>query len=282
MPLPEIRPMTPDDVDQSADMILTHGWGVRREWLRFAATQAAGSPVVAVADGTIVGTGVGTANGRVGWIGTIFVAPDRRGHGLGKAITQATVDALERAGCATIVLVATREGRPLYERMGFQLQTRYRILEAPGLAVASGDGSSGGATVRPFVPGDLEALLALDRASTGEDRGHALTRLADSTTARVAAMSGSITGFVVRPPWGGGATVAASLDDALAIVEARRVASGPEGRVRVGVLEENAAGLEALAALGFKPEWSAPRLVRGAAMDWRPERIWGQFNHAMG
>ena len=96
--------MTPADVDAATELILGNDWGVRREWLQFAATQPACSPIVAEADGEIVATGVGTANGPVGWIGTIFIAPDRRGRGLGRAITQAIIDRLESAGCRSLVL----------------------------------------------------------------------------------------------------------------------------------------------------------------------------------
>ena len=279
---PTLRPMQPEDVAPAAEMILGQGWGVRREWLEFATTQPSCIPLVAVAEGRVVATGVGTANGPVGWIGTIFVAPERRGRGLGRAITQAIIDRLDAAGCATLVLVATSEGRRLYERMGFEVETRYRILEAPGLADA-GDAGAGTSAARPFVAGDLASMAALDRVATGEDRAHALARLATPDTAKVlAGDDGAVRAFVVRPPWGGGATVASSIESALAIVAARRVSAGPEGRVRVGILAENRQGHAALMRAGFRAQWSAPRMVRGAPLAWRPEMIWGQFNHAMG
>jgi hypothetical protein len=234
---------------------------------------------VAEVDGALVGTGVGTANGSVGWVGTIWVDPAQRGAGLGRALTQAVIDGLEAGDCRTLVLVATEEGLPLYERMGFELQTRYRILEAPGLdpaAVASDP------DVRPFGRADLDAVCALDLAATGEDRGHAIRRFATPETSKVLDVGGAIYGFVIRAPWGGGATVAADAGDALRILDARRRASGPGGRVRVGLVEENAAGLAALEAARLTPIWSAPRLVRGEPLEWHPDWIWGQFNHAMG
>jgi GNAT superfamily N-acetyltransferase len=270
--------MTQDDVDAAAEMILGNDWGVRREWLEFAATQSACWPLVAEADGEIVATGVGTANGPVGWIGTIFIAPDRRGRGLGRAITQAIIDRLESAGCRSFVLVATSEGRRLYERMGFELQTRYHILQATGLPPA--DQSDG---VRAFEPEDLPGIERLDRAGTGEDRAHAIRRLADVETTRVAAdADGKVEGFVIRAPWGGGATIARTPDAALRILTARRRSAGPEGRVRVGLLDENADGLARLTEVGLRLTWSAPRMLRGEAQVWRPDWIWGQFNHAMG
>jgi GNAT superfamily N-acetyltransferase len=275
---PTLRPMTRADVDAATELILGNDWGVRREWLEFATTQPACIPIVAEADGEIVGTGVGTASGPVGWIGTIFIAPARRGRGLGREITQAIIDRLESAGCRSLVLVATREGRQLYERMGFEVQTQYRILQAIGLPPA--DQADG---VRAFEAADLPALERLDREGTGEDRGHAIRRLADGETAKVVAgTEGDIDGFVIRAPWGGGATIARSAEAALRIVTARRRAAGSEGRVRVGVLDENVEGLARLTEVGFRLTWSAPRMVRGEALAWHPDWIWGQFNHAMG
>jgi hypothetical protein len=126
-------------------------------------------------------------------------------------------------------------------------------------------------------------MTELDRLATGEDRAHALARLATPDTARVlAGDDGAVRAFVVRPPWGGGATVASSIEAALAIIDARRRTAGPDGRVRVGILAENRQGRAALTRAGFRAQWSAPRMVRGAPLAWRPEMIWGQFNHAMG
>jgi GNAT superfamily N-acetyltransferase len=278
----DLRPMLPSDVDAATEMILANDWGVRREWLALAATQPACAPIVAVADGRIVGTGVGTANGPVGWIGTIFIEPAWRGQGIGRAITQSIIDGLEAAGCRTLVLVATAEGRRLYDRMGFEVQTRYRIFQAPGLpgSVASVDA---GRRVRSFHADDLEAMLAIDRAGTGEDRGHLLRRLASPDTARVAVSdAGTVDGFVIRAPWGGGATVARSTEAALALIAARRATAGPDGRVMVGILQGNEDGHDRLIERGFTPRWSAPRMIRGEPMAWHPERIWGQLNHAVG
>lgn len=274
-----IRPMTPADADPAAAVVLAGGWGDRGLFFRYVTAAPACRPLVAVANGEIVGTGVATANGPVGWVGTIFVAPDRRGHGLGRALTQAVVDALEAAGCRTLVLVATEQGRPMYERMGFEVQTTYRTLEAPGLPSAGPPDDR----IRPFRPSDLAAMADLDRAATGEVRRHLLEAFATEESARcLVRPDGALGGFVVRAPWGGGATVAPDADDAIAILEARRRAAGPERRVRAGVLAENGAGYGRLTDLGWTDAWSAPRFVRGDPLDWNPSALWGQFNHALG
>jgi GNAT superfamily N-acetyltransferase len=284
MTTPRLRRMLPADVEPTVTAILADDWGDRRGWFTFALSSSACHVYVAEADdGGIAGTGVATINGPVGWIGTIWVAPAHRGHGLGRALTAATIDAAETAGCRTLVLVATDRGRPLYEGLGFEVQTWYMTMEAPGLgADAPGPAGDDVSRIRPYRPEDLDSIAALDRAATGEDRGAVVAELATPDGTRVPERDGGIGGFVIRAPWGGGATVAPHVEDALAILNARRVAAGLGKRVRCGILAENGAGADALAAGGWTEAWRAPRLIRGEPLDWQPDQIWGQFNHAMG
>jgi GNAT superfamily N-acetyltransferase len=277
--------MTPADIEPASRAILADDWGDRRAWFTFAASHPQCRVFVAEGDdGAVVGTGVATINGAVAWIGTIWVASAARGRGLGRALTEATIDAAERAGCRTLELVATDAGRRLYEPMGFSIQTGYVTMEAAGLA-ASDERSRPRArpVVRAFRSEDLDTMAALDRAATGEDRRHLLAAFAASDTTRVVTNADdSPAGFVIRAPWGGGATIAPRPEDAMAILRARRLAAGPDGHVRAGILLENMAGAALLAADGWTEAWRAPRLSRGEPLDWRPDHIWGQFNHALG
>lgn len=272
--------MTSADVDQTAEGILRSGWGDRRIKLAWVVDHPQCRAVVADAAGTIVGTGVTTVNGPVAWIGTIWVDPAWRGRGIGKALTQATIVAAEAAGCRALILVATDAGRPLYERFGFEVQTRYRILEAPGL----GDGvPDADPRIRSYQPSDQAAMTALDAAATGEGRAHLLEAFAAPETTRcLVHADGSLGGFVIRAPWGGGATIAPDPEDALAILGARRRASSLEKRVRAGLLEDNERGIERLRAAGWTDAWEAPRMIRGEMPPWQPDAIWGQFDHALG
>ena len=272
----DIRPMTPADVDRATERILQADWGDRRTWFEFTTSHAACRSIVAVSDGEVVGTGVGTANGHVGWVGTIFVADAYRGHGLGRALTEAVIVELEDVGCRTLLLVSTRLGRPLYERLGFELQTWYVTMEAAG-----SDGVADLA-VRAFDGGDLDAMAALDGAATGEDRRHLLERFASPTTARVLTLNDGTPAFVIRAPWGGGATIASSSDAAIQLLQARRASIDAARRVRAGMPAQNWVGIERLERLGWSHAYEAPRMIRGEALDWRPEAIWGQFNMALG
>lgn len=271
--------MTASDVEQAAAMILRGEWGDRRVFLEFAMTQPECVPVVADDDGEIVGSGVGTANGAVGWIGAIFVDERVRRRGIGRALTDAVIAGLDQAGCRTLALVASEEGRPLYAGLGFELQTSYATLEAFGTDA----GTDADAGLRAFERRDLDGMIALDREATGEDRRHLVERFASAATARVlVGVAGSLEGFTIRAPWGGGATIARTVDAGVRIVEARRAAVDPERKVRAGLPIENRAGISRLQELGWIRSWSAPRMLRGEPIDWRPEAIWGQFAMALG
>jgi GNAT superfamily N-acetyltransferase len=275
----DLRPMRASDVDGLSAAILADDWGDRHSWLAFVTGHPACRAMVAAdADDTAFATAVVTLNGPVGWIGTVWVAPDHRRSGVGRDLTAAVIDEADAAGCRTLVLVATDAGRPLYEGLGFEVQTWYVTVEAEGLPMGPAD-----PRIRPFRTGDLPAMLALDAAATGEDRRHLLAAFASPTSTRVLeAPGGKLDAFIVRAPWGGGATIAPTAADARSILEARRQVAGPARRVRAGVLLENAAGLARLRDDGWREAWRAPRLVRGAPLDWRPTAIWGQFNHALG
>ena len=273
--------MDADDVVPASRAILRSDFGDRRLFLRFATEHPACRALVAEGDGEIVGTAVGSVHGPVGWVGAIWTDPTWRGKGIGSKLTDETIAGLLDAGCRTLVLVASQQGLPMYERRGFEIESQYHILEADGLDPAVAPVQD--PRIRAFAPGDLEAMAALDLAASGEDRRHLLAAFAESSGTRVLDRDdGTIGGFVVRAPWGGGATIAEDPVDALAIIHARRLAAGPGKRVRAGVLSVNRAGLEALRVAGWAEAWSAPRLVRGDPLDYRPLWLWGQFNHALG
>lgn len=281
-PTPTIRPMTAADVEPAAEAVLRGGWGERGPFFRFAVDHPECDPLVADAgeDGGIVGTGVGTASGSAGWVGTIFVSPDARRRGLGRALTAEVIDRLEARGCRTLILTATDQGRPIYERLGFEVQSWYVTMEADGLP----SDTPRDPRVRPLAPDDLPDLVRLDRAATGEDRAHLFRAFLTSGSGwAVAAGPGAApSAHLLRAPWGGGATIAADPADAVLLLDHRRAEGGPDHRLRAGLLSDNEAGLALLGSIGWREAWRAVRMVRGAPLDWRPEAIWGQFNHALG
>jgi GNAT superfamily N-acetyltransferase len=270
--------MTTRDVAPAAAMLRRGDWGDREGFFAWAVDHPACRPYVADDDGRLVATGVATANGTVGWVGTIFVDAERRGSGLGAALTRTVVDDLEGRGCRTLVLIATTAGRPIYERQGFEVLEQQVHLSIGGLPEGPDP-----AAVRRFEPPDLPGILALDATATGEDRSAILSGLVAPETTRVATgRGGHVEGFVVRASWGGAALIAADPAAALRLFEWRRRRAGPDGRVAVGLMASNETGQRLLRAAGWTEHGGAVRMIRGDPLVWRPDWLWGQFNGALG
>ena len=279
MTLPRIRPMTPADVEPVAAAFLRENWGDRRLNLDFVTRHAETHPFVAEADGQIVGTGVLSVNGSVGWIGTIWVEPAWRRQGVGMALTQATIDAAESAGCRTLLLVATDAGRPLYEKIGFEVQTWYRILEAPGLGDAAVDPGSG-RTRRPTCP----RWPSSRAAATGEDRMHLLAAFAiarDGDLPRGATTGRWAVSWSVRRGAAARRSRRASRTPRRSCTPVASAADQSTGSVP-GFSPRTRPGSSGCSRPAGRSRGSAPRLIRGEPLRWQPEAIWGQFNHAVG
>ncbi len=286
---PTIRPMTDDDLDPAVELMIDGGWGDRRRFLRFALDHPGCVPLVGEVEDRIAGTGVATVNGPVGWIGMIFVDEALRGRGLGTALTEAVIAELERAGCRTFALIASPYGKPIYERLGFATEVAYQIVAAPGrggAATASGgpDASTGDAgRLRPFDDDDLDAVLALDREATSEDRGH-LLRVSLGAPGTTIALDGDgrIAGFEASAPWGTHPAIAFETAAGVRLLEARRARTAVGSDARTAIPAANRIGLTALENLGWQAERELVRMVRGAPIAWHPSAVWGQFNFALG
>ena len=169
----QIRPMTRRDAEPAATCSGAATSASASTSSSGRSTSRRSRPLVAEHDGRIVGTGVGSAHGSAGWVGVIFVAPDRRGTGLGRRITRTVIDDLEERGCRTQILIASPMGRPIYEREGFTVLDRQVRFTIDGLPPDDGPADP---RIRPFDPADIDAIVALDRQATGEDRRAVLRR----------------------------------------------------------------------------------------------------------
>lgn len=99
-------------------------------------------------------------------IGVVIVHPDYRGLGLGKEVMQKCID------CARdrfILLIATSDGKPLYEKLGFTVvDSVHKYLcgkyDPPSLANLSG------MTIEAFKEEYLKNIIELDGAAFGDKR----------------------------------------------------------------------------------------------------------------
>jgi GNAT superfamily N-acetyltransferase len=267
-----IRPARPEDLGRLGPLYEEAGFGARLAGVvGFARARLDGEVVVAEAAGELVGVAAGAVFAGTGWVGGVAVVPAHRRAGLGGALTEAVVAFLEGRGVATVLLHATALGRPVYERLGFVPESAYLTFGGPTLPRLPAE-----APLRAGRPGDLEAVLALDRAATGEDRRRLLAALWPSG-GLVATVDGRPAGYHLASPWrAGGAVVAADPRAGLALLKAVRVAPGDE--VAVSVPAANEPAVRSLLAAGFTERHRTVRMHRGPRVAWDPAALFGAHN----
>jgi GNAT superfamily N-acetyltransferase len=175
-PFPPVRRLGPGDLKRCAALSVDRGWAPERaKWsLLLAASEVFGvdAPDSRGLAGVVV---LSRWAADYASVGMMVVAARYGRRGLGRALME---HLLRAAGeDATVTLYATDMGRPLYERLGFTAVRRSvsfagRFRPGPAAPAAGSPGS-----VRAATEADLPAILALDRAAFGADRGQVLTRL---------------------------------------------------------------------------------------------------------
>jgi GNAT superfamily N-acetyltransferase len=255
-----LRPM------QAGDLAAMHGLAQQMSWPHraedCAQLLALGDGIVAVdATGRTVGGGLRWSFGReVGTIGLVLVAPDRQGRGIGRALMKALI---ADSGPRVLMLCATAEGLPLYEKLGFvstglvrQHQGRLSVLP-PSLDVP----------LRRAVPSDRAALCALDAAVFGADRSTLIGSLLASGDAWLIDRAGQPAGFAILRAFGRGMiigpVVASNEDEAIALMAAAAKAA-PPGVLRADIPAQ-AEGLAAwLTAAGLPAIDTVTVMLRGS------------------
>jgi ribosomal protein S18 acetylase RimI-like enzyme len=229
-----LRPMHAGDVAAMHGLAQQMSWPHRPE--DCAQLLALGDGIVAAdAAGVTVGVGLRWSFGRdVGTIGLVLVAPQCQGRGIGRALMKALI---ADSGSRTLMLNATAEGLPLYEKLGFVstgliCQHQGRLAEGAVLPAAPA------VPLRRAMPADHAALCALDAAVFGADRRELIGSLLAKGDAWLIDGAGQPAGFVVLRAFGrgmiAGPVIAASEDEAIALVAAAARAA-PAGVLRADI-----------------------------------------------
>ena len=277
-----LRPMQAGDLAAMHRLAQQMSWPHRAE--DCAQMFALGTGTVAVdATGLTVGVGLRWSFGRdVATIGLVLVAPDRQGRGIGRALMTALIANSEPRA---LMLNATAEGLPLYEKLGFV---------STGL-VRQHQGRLDGGCVLPPAPAaalrravstDHLALCALDAAVYGADRSGLVGRLLATGDAWLVERAGQPEGFSVLRAFGRGMiigpVVAQSEDEAIALVAAAAKAA-PPGVLRLDIPAQaerlaawlTAAGLPAIDTVTVMLRGSWPATEKGPQRFGLALQAWG-------
>ena len=188
--------LSPAHLDGATALSREAAWPHRREDWAFMLALSRG--FAAVEDGELVGTALMTPYGAdAATINMVIVSARMRGRGLGRRLMDA---ALDSAGARECRLVATLEGLPLYEKLGFRAVgeiAQHQGVLADRLPPAP-------AAVTWASPDEIDALIALDRAACGMDRTQLLHALAAIGEVAVLRGADGPRGFAVLRPFGRG------------------------------------------------------------------------------
>lgn len=175
-----LRPMTTNDLPSAQALSAQLRWPHRpADWAQ-AFAHAEG--IVVECDSEIVGTAQRWRWGaRHATIGLVIVAPACQGRRIGQRMMSALLEGLDEH---TVLLHATPEGRPLYERLGFvpagELRQHQGVAQtAPLVALRPGR------RLRPAGLNEAAALQALDAAARGMPRDALIAELLGSADACV-------------------------------------------------------------------------------------------------
>ena len=271
-----IRAFRETDLDGAVAANVAVGWAPRLALVEFYGRRDDSALFVAEVEGKIAGCGGATVfpgTPATGWVHCIVVRPEHRRAGLGRWLTEAAIEWLRGRSAATVLLLATDAGRPIYQRLGFTAGERYGSFSSPTA------GGAVGAEIRPMTTDDLPEVRALDRAATGEDRAGFIESLV--TSGWVTTRAGAIDAFHLACPWGGGPSVARDVVSGCEMIDlARRLP--PASSRGLGLPLANAAAVKHLAGLGVTAGSSVTRMWLGTPPSWRPDMIFGVFNFGVG
>ncbi len=197
-------------------------------------------PDAAGQDGArVVGTVLMTPYGDdAATINMVIVDESMRGQGLGRRLMD---EAMALAGSRPLRLVATREGLPLYETLGFRetgIVLQHQGNAGPAPQPVTED-------VAPADAADLLNVISLDRQAFGADRSGLLARFAELGAVTLLRRNGAVVGFAALRAFGRGKVigpvVAPDLDAAKALIGSI-IAAHPGDFLRVDTTADTGLG----------------------------------------
>lgn len=251
-----------EDIDQFLVLAAAEGWVCERWEFEFLLEAFPGGCLVAREGGGTLGYITAIGYETSGWIGNLIVSSCCRGQGVGTMLMESALAVLDGTGRETVWLTASRQGKPIYERLGFAAVDVINRWVGNGLL----EGNPEPAT------GSRDDILAIDSAGWGDRR----VALIDAVARRGKLLSSNGAFLFTQQcpegiqfgPWGGSEGYASALlDDALLV-------AGKGVKVLLDVPIRNTVQTALLLGRGFAVRGSALLMYRGVMPTYVPERIW--------
>ena len=160
----DIRVLQRSDIAAALRLKELAAWNqTEQDWQRLLRLEPRGC-FCATSHGRVIGTSTTTTYGfDLAWIGMVLVDPEYRKRGIGKRLMQVALDYLRDIDVSTVKLDATPDGRPVYEGMGFKVESRVERWQGVALTNET-------SVCKSLSTAELAELFVLDRAAFGADR----------------------------------------------------------------------------------------------------------------
>ncbi|GMA52541.1 N-acetyltransferase [Alicyclobacillus contaminans] len=259
------------NADDLAMLVQAVGWNIPRDQIHL--TLSTGQMVGCWRDGRLVASaGLYTYGTELASLGMVMVHPAFQRQGLGRTMVNRCLQETERTR-TPVMLVATEQGFPLYQAVGFkavgQIGRFERVGDDPSQSAHASPPSIGVAAE------DAKDMVSMDARTYGAPRDrlyHALFR--QNATGFVCRDASGVRGFALcvhrQQMLVVGPLVAESSD--LAIAWVRDLTRRWNGRIRLDVPSEQTAFIAGLSQLKFRETMISPLMLRGA------DRLPGQRN----
>jgi GNAT superfamily N-acetyltransferase len=170
----EIRLLFESDIPAAMRLKEAAGWNqTEDDWRRLLLLEPYGC-FCAIKDGRVVGTTTTTTYGdELAWIGMVLVDPEYRRQGIAAKLMNVALDYLN-GRVTTVKLDATALGQPVYEKLGFQVESLIERWGGTGRLHSEKQGDIG--------RNSLNELLALDQLAFNADRSKLIEALIDEAT----------------------------------------------------------------------------------------------------
>lgn len=220
----------------------------------------------------ILGVGAVIRHNDSAWLAHIIIDIDYRGKGLGKLMTSALIESVDRMKYDTIYLMATPEGFHVYKRLGFEaesMQSFYKWDDEQYLPPLEFDSS-----IRLCTPHDIPKILELDKQVSAEDRAY---RIRDGIrNAYVIERQGEVTAYYL-PDLLEGPVIASNPADGLEMLKFRL-----NSKSQVIVPDDNILVNEFIKDIGMKFYRNATRMRLGKPRNYNPEAVFNRFSGQIG
>jgi len=261
-PAINIRLLFESDITAAMQLKQAAGWNQTEEdWRRLLALEPNGC-FAAVKGGRLVGTTTTTTYGNeLAWIGMVLVDPKERRQGIATRLMNVALNYLN-GKVATVKLDATAQGQPVYERLGFEVES---VLErwsgTPNARNARGS--------NVWDEDGIHDVLALDRLAFATDRSKLLKKLIDDACVPpvlLRATDGTLSGYALARSGTNADYVGPVVGKTPQHVETlldEVLSDLPERRVYIDFNTECSANTALLSDRGFVKERDLIRMVKG-------------------